>query len=215
MRLGCIHDTPDRIARHAPHVCGAAPMPVVLNRVLPPVGLYRNDVLNDCVVAAVANSLRTASMLATGADRATTEDAVLAAFAGFANVPLAAVGAVPGLTPLDVLEAILTGGFAAGGPAPESFRTLRALSSRAAIEDAVLHLGSAMCAVDLYGDDDLMPWIDAPSGDLIGGHMVLVRRWTTDGPLVATWGTERAASWEWLITRLRAGWGVDWVIEKV
>jgi len=43
--------------------------------------------------------------------------------------------------------------------------------------------------------------------------MVLVRRWTDEGPVVATWGAERAASWEWLMTRLRAGWGVDWEIE--
>jgi hypothetical protein len=213
MRLGCIHDTPDRRAAHTHELFGVAPLPAVLDRPAWPVGLYRNDVLNDCVIAALANSLRTTSWLRTGADRATTDDAVIASFAEAAGVALDAVGGVPGLMPLDVLEAIQAGGFEAGGPAPESFRSISTFATRDGICEAVMRYGSAMLAIDLFDGDMDGEWTSPPAGGLDGGHMVLARRWTLDGPVLATWGGERQASWQWLMTRMVCGYAVDWVIE--
>ena len=213
MKLGCIHDDAARIARCAPHVFGAAPIPPTLDRALPPVGLYRNDTLADCVVAALANSLRAQSMLVTGADRATTEDAVLAAFAGFANVPLDTVNAVPGLQPLDVIDAIQAGGFRAGGPAPETIRSCATVTTRDGLCDAAMRYGSAPIALDLYDGDMDGEWTGSPVGGLVGGHMVLARGWTFDGPILATWGGDRAASWQWVMTRIVCGYAVNWTID--
>ncbi len=215
MKLGCIHDTPDRRAAYTHDLFGVAPLPAVLDRPAWPVGLYRNDTLSDCVIAALANSLRAASWLRTGADRATTDEAVIAAFAEAAGVALDAVDTVPGLAPLDVLEAVQARGFVAGGPAPETFRSIAIVSARDTLCDATMRYGSAMVALDLFDGDLHSEWTDAPSGDLVGGHMVLARRWTLDGPVLATWGGERQASWQWLMTRLVCGYAVDWVIEAV
>ena len=191
-----------------------APQPAIVTPVEPGGGLYRNDVINNCVIASVANALRAAAKSVTGADRYTTDEAIVAVFAIVAGVSLSAVGTVPGLTPLDALEWIETNGFAAGGPVVEAFSDLTALSNQSELCGAVARHGAAIVAVNLFSEDEFSDaqWRASPVGTIVGGHAMTLIGYTPNTVTLVTWGQVVTATWEWITTRLVSAYGMHWAL---
>jgi hypothetical protein len=182
-------------------------------------GLYRNDALPDCTAAGLANARRAAGWVLDGADRVTTEDAVVRWFAATAGVAPtdAAMGALDGLVMLDVLETARDSGFDLGGQVPEVplFASIDP-ADRMGIAHATATLGCAYLGIDLYAED-VAPdaeWSQPPVGDAVGGHCLLAWDYAgladTDTVRLPTWGALMPATWVWLQSRLREAFAVRW-----
>jgi hypothetical protein len=176
--------------------------------------LAHNDVLPDCTVAALANSLRVWALLQ-GFDEAINDDALLAYYAARAGCKdtIAAMAATNGLVALDLLEHAAVNGFDVGqqvAPVP-NFASVPA-NDLSAMRDAIDVRGSLYLGVNLYEDDMNLskPWTGTPGNGLVGGHMVLVWAYTENQFRIATWGMHMTADRAWVMSRAAEAYSVGW-----
>lgn len=224
MRLGCLDHDPTRAALLPAARYGIAPPPPSLPTATWQPQMWANDTLGDCVIAALGNAARAWSNKLTGDDTEIGTTDVVALFARVAGLPSdateAQLEAVDGLDPMLAVETAQVSGWALAGrqvPLVPDFATVA--SSRSALAEGMARTGSVMLAVTLYeADMDAFeagrPWVDAPSGDVAGGHMIAAVSYdgTRDSSMtqIATWGQWQSTSWQWLAARLRLALATGW-----
>jgi hypothetical protein len=216
-KTGLLHDELDKAANFNKLDFSAKSIPQAIIRPAWPVGLYKNDQLNNCVVAALANSRRTESLVNDGCDWFTDDNEIIKFYAAVANTPIAEIQNAPGLYPIDVFRYVMTNGFKDGQQVPDVFPYVGVIpNSKYSIVSTMAHQCSAFLAIDLYEEDmdTATPWSKAPTGNLVGGHAIISRGCSgmseNDTLTICTWGQEVKATWLWLSTRLQLAYALMW-----
>ena len=180
-------------------------------------GLYDNDQIGDCAVAAPANLARlwTAN---TGAQRDIPVDAVRAAYTSVAGFDPANPDSDKGCVISDVLK--LWHAFGIGGDVTAGFAEVDH-SSPYHMQLAIALMGGCIVGVNLpKAAQGAASW-DTPA-DLTGinepgswgGHAVALVSYDSTGCTVVTWGGLLKATWGWLAAYCDEAWAVvsaDWL----
>lgn len=182
-------------------------------------GLGENDILNDCTLVALVNSVRAASWVQNGCDLAIDWNAIVAEFAELGNVAptLTAEQTVPGLFPQDVLNYAMSHGIQAGVQSPLVLRSAqRVLLAPAALCDA-MRPGAAYVEIALTAADMGPGLMDGPlPGPVVGLHQIILWDCTGLGPTdtvqIGTWGRWQSATWRGLQARAQGAWKLKWVL---
>lgn len=216
MRLGCLEHDP-AVAAALPQVrYGARPMAA---SVMPDLSwmpeLGANDRLPTCVPTAFANGVRASVRYLGGGDIEVPTAAIEALYAraiGMPGATEAQLAATDGSDPLVVMALAGSQGWDVGLQAPLVPSYGVGEGTQASIAGPIEDVGAVMLAVTLYEADmtyqaEGFPWLDAPTGEIAGGHMIAACGYSAlvpEGRLsIATWGAWQQASWSWLMPRLR------------
>jgi hypothetical protein len=218
--LGRMPHDPVRIAAERPHVMSAtAPAPLVLSRpaVLAQPSLVFNDSLPTCTVAGLINCARAWAQLH-GFDLTYTDDACLAFFAKVAGCDntIEAIAKVPGLVMQDVLDYGRVNGFDCGGPVILEYDyQVVDPHDEAAIRDVISLDGGAYVGIDVYARDMADPdnWNTTVStaGELVGGHCLVPKDYTTLNYDAVTWGEDLQMTNVWLDERIQEVFRIEWL----
>ena len=216
MRLGCLDHDP-AVAAALPQVrYGARPLAA---SVMPDLSwtpeLGANDRLPTCVPTALVNATRASVRYLGGGDIEVPTAAIKALYAraiGMPGVTEAQLAATDGSDPLVVMGLAGSQGWDVGLQAPLVPSYGVGEGTQASIAGPIADVGAVMLAVTLYEADmtyqaEGFPWVDPPSGEIAGGHMIAGCGYSalvSEGRLtLATWGAWQQASWSWLMPRLR------------
>ena len=221
-RLGCLPHDPAKLAALPPARFGMVPPAYQVPCPDWQPEMWGNDTLPDCTVVALGNSGRAWSHKFGGTDLSIPQPAINTLYARSIGMPGATdaqLAATDGADPMLVVETAQATGWNVGGEVPlvPDFR-----AGGLAVQEvarAIDRAGCAMLALTLYeGDmeafDAGQEWLRAPSGPVVGGHMVGVCGYDGMGPawpaFIATWAKWQPASWQWISARVRlslvAGW---------
>jgi len=225
LRLGRLPHDPAALARVPSfanqRLSGFVPRPVVdRSEIAFAPGLYHNDRLPDCTAAGLANAARAVAAL-NGFELAIEPEKVplfYAACIGCAPT-FDAMEATLGAVVLDVLNHQAVHGFDALMQSPLVGLHAVLPHTRAAIANAIDHLGHAYLGVTLHQRDmDGSAVWDVgdgrADGEVVGGHVVVGWDYmglADDATLrVCTWGRLQKATWRWLDARLSEAHALIW-----
>ena len=177
-------------------------------------GMFRNDRIGDCTIAAIAHALQAAAANTGRPAPAITDADVIGAYSAVTGYDPARPETDRGAQMLDVLRYLRTAGLAG-----VRFGAYAAINpqSRAELEAAVNFTGFAYVGVDLpLAARDQTVWDVAPPGKhderyrpgSWGGHAVALLAYDRTHVTLVTWGAIKVATVEWLWSYAGEAWAV-------